>query len=472
MSAQEQRKNIHRKKAPYAIFLVAFFLISILSFENVFADNTIATGATNGATTDSAQEALAAQLATQRKAQAEADAKALRDQIEKKNADLSQVQNQINTYTQWLNSAQNESKTLQGTIKTLDVERNKMLSSINLTQGRLYNATLTIQELSINISETENKIRLSDDAIAEMLRTTDRSDSRSDIETFLSQQKLSDMLDEAIQVGQLRDNVSKFLTDLRTYKADSLSQKAKKEAESKKLAGYKSELVDQKIVLDKAKQEKNDVLIATRNRESEYQKILNENLARKNALERDLVAYEDQLTRTLTLGNLPKPGSEPLLWPLDLPSITQHFGVTEDSKRLYASGSHNGIDLRASSGTRLTSPAPGTVMGIGDTDVACPKASYGKWVLIQHDNGLTTLMAHFSLIKVTQGQHVGAGELIGYSGNTGYSTGPHLHISVFASDGVSVGTLPSKSCSGRTFVMPLPTATNAYLDPELYFPKL
>jgi murein DD-endopeptidase MepM/ murein hydrolase activator NlpD len=123
-------------------------------------------------------------------------------------------------------------------------------------------------------------------------------------------------------------------------------------------------------------------------------------------------------------------------------------------------------------GTPVKSPGNGTVIGVGDTDVACPKASYGKWVLIKLDGGLTTIMSHFELIKVAQGQPVQTGDLVGYSGNTGYTTGPHLHIGMFASDGVKVGTLASKSCAGRTFTMPLPTAKPPYLDPALYFPSL
>jgi murein DD-endopeptidase MepM/ murein hydrolase activator NlpD len=139
---------------------------------------------------------------------------------------------------------------------------------------------------------------------------------------------------------------------------------------------------------------------------------------------------------------------------------------------LYASGSHNGIDLRASVGTALVSPGPGVVVDVGDTDKACPKASYGKWVLIRHTNGLTTLMAHFSLIKVTKGQSLTAGQLVGYSGNTGYSTGPHLHVTIFSSDGVKVGTISSKACSGKSLTMPLPTANPPYLNPLGYFPAI
>ncbi len=396
----------------------------------------------------------------------------LRDKILQKNSELDQIKAQIDTYQKQLDFTQKESKTLQNTVKALDIDRQKMSTSIKLTQKQLEATSLSLQEVSYEIKDTETKASASMEAIKEVIRTVDQTDSLTLIEIALSEEKLSDMLDDSIQLSKIRSQVSDHLKELQSYKDTLTKQKEKSESQKRQLAGYQSQLTDQKVVLDIAKKEKNDLLLVTKNREVGYQKILDANLAKKQAFERELADYESQLTKQLDKKYIPVAGIKILSWPLEIPFITQHFGVTKDSVRLYASGAHNGIDLRASVGTKLLSSAQGTVIGTGDTDVACPKASYGKWVLIKHDNGLTTLMAHFSLIKVSQGQQVSTGDLIGYSGNTGYSTGPHLHISVFASNGVTVGTLPSKSCSGRTFTMPLPTVKNAYLDPEAYLPNL
>ena len=132
----------------------------------------------------------------------------------------------------------------------------------------------------------------------------------------------------------------------------------------------------------------------------------------------------------------------------------------------YAGKGHNGIDIRASNGTEILSAESGTVRGVGDTDEVCRRASYGKWILIDHGNNLTTLYAHLSLVKVLPGQAVSRGELIGYSGNSGYATGPHLHFSVFAHEAVEIGNLKSKVC-GRIMTLPL-SPFNGYLDPLNY----
>ena len=105
--------------------------------------------------------------------------------------------------------------------------------------------------------------------------------------------------------------------------------------------------------------------------------------------------------------------------------------------------------------------------GVGDTDKSCNGVSYGKWILIRHPNNLSTLYAHLSIIKVLSGQKVDTGQLVGYSGDTGYATGPHLHFGVLATEGVAIQSYKSKIC-GTNMVMPVKIKNNAYLNPLSY----
>ena len=110
----------------------------------------------------------------------------------------------------------------------------------------------------------------------------------------------------------------------------------------------------------------------------------------------------------------------------------------------------------------------GTVVGSGNMDLAgggrC--RAYGKWIMVKHANGLSTLYAHLSLISISTGQTVSTGDVIGYSGNTGATTGPHLHFGVYATEGVRITNLSSSSyCSGVLYPLADPTA---YLNPLSY----
>jgi murein DD-endopeptidase MepM/ murein hydrolase activator NlpD len=134
-----------------------------------------------------------------------------------------------------------------------------------------------------------------------------------------------------------------------------------------------------------------------------------------------------------------------------------------------ATRAHNGVDIRAGIGTPVKTALSGVVWGTGNTDIARGCYSYGKWILIKHANGLTTIYGHLSQIKVVAGDKVITGDVIGYSGNTGYSTGPHLHFGVYATQGVIMEKYSqSKSC--KTVVLPL-ADPKAYLNPMSYLPK-
>ena len=109
-------------------------------------------------------------------------------------------------------------------------------------------------------------------------------------------------------------------------------------------------------------------------------------------------------------------------------TITSNFGYRQDpftGKLTY----HNGTDIAAPQGTPILAAASGTVTIANGTDPW--GGSYGYHVKIDHGRGLETLYAHCSAISVTAGQQVQQGEVIGYVGSTGNSTGNHLHFEVW-----------------------------------------
>jgi murein DD-endopeptidase MepM/ murein hydrolase activator NlpD len=85
---------------------------------------------------------------------------------------------------------------------------------------------------------------------------------------------------------------------------------------------------------------------------------------------------------------------------------------------------HEGTDFSAPVGTKVMATGDGTVVSSGF------ETGYGKKVIIDHGSGYKTVYAHLSKAVVRQGQHVRRGDIIAFSGNTGLSTGPHLHYEV------------------------------------------
>jgi murein DD-endopeptidase MepM/ murein hydrolase activator NlpD len=105
-------------------------------------------------------------------------------------------------------------------------------------------------------------------------------------------------------------------------------------------------------------------------------------------------------------------------------NISSNFGWRKDpftGEQSY----HSGIDMKANSGTAVKAAMDGTVSVVSNSRV------YGNFIIMSHDNGYQTLYAHLSAFSVKQGDKLIQGKKIGEVGNTGLSTGPHLHFGVF-----------------------------------------
>jgi murein DD-endopeptidase MepM/ murein hydrolase activator NlpD len=113
----------------------------------------------------------------------------------------------------------------------------------------------------------------------------------------------------------------------------------------------------------------------------------------------------------------------PQFMPADMRMITSGFGYRSDPIH-GAAAMHAGLDFRGPIGSPIHAAADGTVTFVGT------KTGYGKVVEISHGNGMLTRYAHMSAWKAKVGQSVDAGDIIGLIGNTGRSTGPHLHFEV------------------------------------------
>jgi murein DD-endopeptidase MepM/ murein hydrolase activator NlpD len=112
----------------------------------------------------------------------------------------------------------------------------------------------------------------------------------------------------------------------------------------------------------------------------------------------------------------------PSLWPITGP-ITSSFGEREDP--FNGEGAfHSGVDISGTFGEMVRATADGTV------EVASMASGYGREIVINHGNGIQTLYGHLSGFAVTAGQQISRGQVIGYVGISGRSTGPHLHYEV------------------------------------------
>lgn len=404
-------------------------------------------------------------------------AEELKSKINDRNEAIQKLEQEIKQYQTDIDALGQEANSLKNTLKSLDISKKKLETSIKITENKIAARNLEIKELSLQIGDKSERINDSRRVISQSLYTISQSNSASVIETLLSKRSLSEMWDSTDRLATLQASMQGKIHELEDLRENLEENKKLTEKKRKELVSLTNDLKNEtKIIADTVK-EKNLILQETKNTESSYKRLLTAKQKEKEAFEKEILEFEANLKTIVDPNSIPSYSAGILNWPLDNIRITQYFGNTAFAARnpqAYAGKGHNGVDFGAYIGTPVKSALSGVVVDSGNMDLAnkgrCKNyGSYGKWILIKHNNGLSTLYAHLSLIKAVKGEVVSTGEVIGYSGNTGTSFGPHLHFTVFASDGVTIAKLVNSRNCKNAIIPVAPRA--AYLNPLSYLPN-
>ncbi|MFO0718940.1 MAG: peptidoglycan DD-metalloendopeptidase family protein [Candidatus Paceibacterota bacterium] len=392
----------------------------------------------------------------------------LQQSIEEKSKQIETLNKEIELIDKKIQTTASTGQTLQSAIKILDTSASKLNTEVKVTESKITKTDLNIEQIGLEIGAKEQKIERNKQTIAKTLREINSSEDNSILEIVLSGTDLADMWDNVAKVERFQNSMKEQIYELTGYKTELEKKKAETEDLKKDLQSLKNQLVDKKTVIDINKKEKSTLLSQTKNEEANYRKILTEKKALADSFQNEIFNIESKIKTIIDPNSIPAVGKGVLSWPTDNVFITQYFGDTAFSRTgVYNGKGHNGIDFRAPVGTPIKAVLSGVVEEVGNTDVLPKCLSYGKWVFIRHNNGLSSVYGHLSLIKAKAGDVVKTGDIIGYAGQTGYAFGPHLHLSLFASQGVSVQPLVN-SVNCKNARIPI-ASQNAYLNPLPYF---
>ena len=362
----------------------------------------------------------------------------LEAQIAARNAQLRDVQAKLDAARSKLNSTSGQRKTLQSEVNRLEANIDELELGIEEDRLTVERLGFELTSLGNDVETLRDRMKDKQGTIAALLVEVQKSEAESPLITLLGADSLSDTIREAHSIAMLQGRVGSDLADLRGIQVDVLgkidtSAAKRSEAEQRQLSlATKRELIaDQQA--SKAK-----VLAATKNQESVFQAQVSALAAEQKKIAAETEAIEAALRAKINPQLLPTSGKGVLGMAVD-GRISQGYGSTAFAQTGYAGKRHNGIDIAAPIGTPIYASADGTVVAAGNQDAYCPRGAYGRFTVITHPNGLTTLYAHQSKQVVAAGQVVKRGQLIGYVGTTGYATGPHLHFTVYATPTFAMG---------------------------------
>jgi murein DD-endopeptidase MepM/ murein hydrolase activator NlpD len=313
--------------------------------------------------------------------------------------------------------------------------------------------SLDVRLVAISASEERKRVQLRDrrDQLAERVRAAYDTDRSSLLEAFLSGGTFTDLLAEMssmIDVGEQDQALARQIAGDQVVLAALHQAVIDTRTETEAL---RVQTAAQKVALDKSLKE----LKAAKAQLARLEKQVKRELARQRAVYASIMRNKADAARSLASaaasqrqlsgrirslirqqanrGNIPSSYNGTLEWPM-AGDVTQNFGCTGFAwEPPYGSCPHfhQGIDIVAPYGTKVRASADGVVAYIGwnYADGADP-----AWiVIVAHSTGLQTWYAHMQPKypgNISEGSHVSAGQIIGYEGNTGHSTGAHLHWAV------------------------------------------
>jgi len=403
------------------------------------------------------------------------EASDLQAQIDANNAQIQQLDAEIAKYQAQLDATTKQKNTLQNTINQLNLQSKQLTAKITVTKNQIKTTQLQIQQLSQGIAGKQTAIQIDQAGLAESMRLLYESGSLPLAVQVFSASDLAEVWQDVDANQALQAAIGERIKKLASEKQSLTDTKTTAEAKRAQLLKQQNTLTTQQGSLNATKKAQSDLLAQTKNQEANYQAIIAQKRAQEASLEAALSDLKAKYDVAIDPTQITRAGKGILKWPLDSVRVTQYFGNTAFAQSgAYNGKGHNGIDLAARIGTPVKSALSGTVIGTGNTDAVRGCYSFGKWVMVKHANGLSTMYAHFSQISVSQGQPVSTGQLLGYSGETGYATGPHLHFGVYVSSAtqiIALGQATNAKTPCATAVMPVvPLA--GYLNPLNYLPAL
>ena len=234
-----------------------------------------------------------------------------------------------------------------------------------------------------------------------------------------------DLIERSEYIEQIQDSDEKLIARVRELRDRQKTLVLKLKTVKERIERVRDQIAEEEQALEVARaavQRRESSLVAARGQRSSALSQLDDRVGRLENIRADLQAkiqaevMAASGVSTLPAGPMSAPSAAGLVWPLS-GTLTSGFGYRWGRM-------HEGIDIAVPEGTPVRSAKSGTVI------LASYYGGYGNYICVDHGGGLSTCYAHLSGYASSTGQRVSQGQIIGYSGNTGSSTGPHLHFEV------------------------------------------
>ena len=301
----------------------------------------------------------------------------------------------------------------------LDQRNQLLLEQIDDTQNQIDDAAAQIARYELLEQEQY-------ELFCQQVRSEEERGSLSYLSVLFKATSMADLLNRMEFVNEVAEYNKTLIAAMKETRENIKAEKAEMEAKEAQLGEQQDELQDK---LD------------------ETTKLMNEYAADQRELEKLYAAEEEagkaivaEINRLMAESDV-VPSAEGFIWPVTTSrKISSPQGNRVSPGNGIGSSNHKGVDIcNVSYSSKIYATKSGKVLiaSMPYSDPDGGSSGYGNYVVIDHGGGMSTLYAHMSIVKVSVGQYVSQGDVIGVTGNTGASTGPHLHYEVHSTTTVN-----------------------------------
>lgn len=387
-----------------------------------------------------------------------------KEAIEDREKELKEINAKIKAYKQIVDLKEKQGETLASQISTLESQAQKLEREIRENEETLSDLGRELRETQDSIAEKERFILREKEVLSGLVREYHASTADgAEILFAFSMDDAGLPIKRDDWLAETGSRIRELLSSMEETRQALVTSKEILEKKKTEIDTLQEQLEQRNDYLEGSKQSKATLLAKTQAEQQKYTTLVRTLEEEQKDIENEINNIESGLIGSLDLGKIPKFQKGLLAWPVKTVRITQSYGMTSYAKKgAYGGGPHNGVDFSVSTGTPVYAAMDGKVAAIGSMTKNGKWYGYGRWIAIDHGNGLLTLYGHLSKHGVKKGEKVDKGEQIGLSGNTGYSSGPHLHFSVFSSSSFDI--VPSSKVSG------ISVPVGAHVNPMKYLP--
>ena len=350
-----------------------------------------------------------------------------RNQISDLQDEQVKIQEEMEEYKSEINSIKDEKRKQQAIANSIDEKIDITQRAIDVTKETIAVTEKYIADKIAEIEAKEADIEYTLDLFRKRVRaiymTGGYSDSTNSLLMLITSSSISEFLSRSEYLTRIAAHDEEMLLELRDELVSLEAEKVVLEDEKAALEAEKADLEAQEAELEKqlkeAKSSIQDLSAMQKEYEANYEEL--------SAMQKQIQAELLDIYKNLQTSNEAYVGGE-MMWPVPgYSKISSYYGW-----RFNGTDFHTGVDITGSGvhGAPVVAANTGTVVHTKTCPYNGYKYGYGTYIIVDHGGGITTLYAHLSGIDVKVGDIVVMGQQIGRVGNTGWSTGAHLHFEV------------------------------------------